>query len=152
MAEDYGLYDREALPNAINVFLNLAEQTWLRVAALMLGSFLAGMLVHLLLWELDGSRAQSIKIRGAEMARFGNYLQQIKSRISMQDSAKIRSYFASAKKFGIWAPDDQVVTAHTRSLIADYLTQVGTMLQHEHFRKAKQYAKDRKAAFDKAKA
>jgi hypothetical protein len=44
-------------------------------------------------------------ILGAEMARLGNYLGQIKD--PMQESAKIRSCFATAREFGIWAPDDE---------------------------------------------
>jgi hypothetical protein len=77
MAENYGWYDREALPNAINIFLSLAERTWLRVTALVLGGFVAGMLVDLFLRKLDGSRADTIKLFGAEMVKLGNYLDSL---------------------------------------------------------------------------
>src|SRR5262249_12099957 len=59
--------------------------------------------LDLVLRKLDGSRANERKMLGAEMAKYGNYLGQFGS---VPDSAKIKSYFHSARKFGIWAPDE----------------------------------------------
>jgi hypothetical protein len=153
MAENYGWYDREALPNAINIFLSLAERTWLRVTALVLGGFVAGMLVDLFLRKLDGSRADTIKLFGAEMVKLGNYVGQLKS--PMQESARIKSCFATARKLGLWVPDERIFRLHpprASQEISNYLMQVGTMLKDGNFREAKQDAKNSKAAFDKAYA
>ena len=62
----------------------------------------AGLWLDLVLRKLDGSRADSSKMLGTEMARYGNYLGQ---HGSMPDSAKIKSYFHSARESGLWAPD-----------------------------------------------
>jgi hypothetical protein len=137
MAENYGWYDREALPNAINVFLGLAEQTWFRTTALMLGSFLAGMLVDWLLRRLDVSRAKERQALGIEMRLLAYEL----PRLGLYElRPKIMSCLLTASKLGIWVPDQRVVEIHpdfTTKMITDYLIHVGTLLKDEHFIEAK---------------
>jgi len=72
MAENYGLYDREALPNIINAFVSLAEQTWLRITVLVLGGFVAGLWVDWLLRRLDRSRAEARENLGIAMTNLAN--------------------------------------------------------------------------------
>lgn len=152
MAENYGWYDREALPNAINVFLNLAEQPWFRTTALVVGGFVAGMLVDRLLRKLDGSRADKKKAIGTDMVALANNLSNLRDPMR-QGSPQIRSCFTAARKLGIWAPDQQVFIMHQERvwpLIRDYLLNVGTMLWDGHFSEAKQQAVNGKAAFANA--
>jgi len=70
--------------------------------------------------------------------------------------SRMMSCFTTARKFGIWVPDDRIFSinnpAHAMDLIADYLMDVGTMLIDGHFSEAKQHAKSRKAAFASAYA
>ena len=130
---------------------DLAEQTWFLVTASFLVGFAAGFLVKWLLQRLDGSRAKERKALGTEMARLGNYPAQIKFPFPTKEKAQIMSCFASAKKFGIWAPDGRAFpfqAARARSWITDYLSKVGQMLSDGNFREAKQYAKKRKVDFD----
>ena len=85
------------------------------------------------------------------MAYLGNYLGQIKFPFDTTYIARIMSCFASAKKFGIWAPDGQTFpfqAARARRLITDYLSKVGQMLSDGNFREAKRYAKKSKGDFD----
>jgi hypothetical protein len=135
----------------LKFLLDLAQQTWLPLAAWIFVGFVAGLWVAWLLQKLDGSRADKRKALGAEMAKLGNYLGQIKFPFPTKENARIMSCFASAKKFGIWAPDDRAFpfqAARARSLITDYLSKVGQMLSDGNFREAKQYAKKSKADFD----
>jgi len=140
--------------NAIPKFvLYLLQQTWLLVTALAVGCFVVGFLLGWFLRKVDGSRADERKIFGAEMARLGNYLEQLKS--PMQEIAKIRSTFATAKKLGLWAPDDRVFqlpSAVAYRAISNYLKQIGTLLKDGNFREAKQDAKKSKSAFEAAYA
>jgi hypothetical protein len=130
--------------NVVLKFLSdLWEQTWFRLTALSLCCFVAGLWVDWLLRKWDGSRAKQREALGAEMAKYGNYLGQFGS---VPDSAKINSYFHSAREFGIWAPDEVNIN-RAEKLIVDYLKNVGTLLRDEHFRQAKQYAKASKARF-----
>jgi len=176
MAENVGLYDRpqEAAGTALNFFLELSQQTWLRLTALSLGCFLAGLWVDWFLRRLDGSRAERRKALGAEMANLGKNIGLTKYHID-QVSPQIMSYLAAARRLGIWAPDDRIFSILTdrsmkaiksgrsymeptrevfdyvtlERMIVDYLTHVGTMLRGGNFREAKQYAKKSRADFDK---
>jgi len=135
----------------LHAALKLSEQTWFLVTASFLVGFVAGFLTKWLLQRLDGSRAKERKELGDEMAYLGNYLGQIKFPFDTTYIARIMSCFASAKKFGIWAPDGQTFpfqAARARRLITDYLSKVGQMLSDGNFREAKRYAKKSKGDFD----
>jgi len=133
----------DALHAILNFLLYLKQQPWFHTVGWIFVGLVAGLWLDLILRKLGGSRANERKILGAEMARYGNYLGQFGS---MPDSAKIKSYFHSAREFGIWAPD-AVNINRAEKLITEYLTNVGTLLQNGHFKKAKQYANQSKAAF-----
>ena len=53
----------------LKFLLDLSEQTWLRVTALLLFGFVAGLWVDWLLRKLDRSRADERKALGTEMVR-----------------------------------------------------------------------------------
>jgi hypothetical protein len=65
-AESIGLYERpgEAAGTVLNFFLSLAELPWLRVTALVLGGFVAGLWLDWLLRKLDRSREARSVSRG----------------------------------------------------------------------------------------
>jgi hypothetical protein len=154
MAENAGIYDQpgEAAGTVLNFFLSLSQQTWLRVTALTLGAFVAGLLLERRLQKLDRSRTEGRKDLGFEMIKFGNQLRGYSGQLQgeFMHRARIVSCFATARKFGIWAPNDRIFSVHpprAMDLIADYLMDVGTMLIDGHFSEAKQHAKSRKAAF-----
>src|SRR5262249_26477189 len=92
--------------------------------------------------------------------KFGNQLRgytgQLQGEFMHRARRNIVSCFATARKFGIWAPNDRIFSVPppgvAMDLIADYLMDVGTMLIDGHFSEAKQHAKSRKAAFASAYA
>ena len=133
----------DAIHVGLKFVLYVAQQPWLNTVGWIFLGLVAGLWLDPFLRKLDGSRSNERKVLGAEMAKYGNYLGQFGS---VPDSAKIKSYFHSARKFGIWAPDEVNIN-RAEKLIADYLKNVGTLLRDEHFRQAKQYAKASKARF-----
>ena len=154
MAENAGIYDRPggAAGTVLNFFLSLSQQTWLRVTALTLGAFVTGLVLERRLQKLDRSRTDKRKDLGFEMIKFGNQLRGYTGQLEgeFMHRARIVSCFATARKFGIWAPNDRIFSVHpprAMDLIADYLMDVGTMLIDGLFSEAKQHAKSRKAAF-----
>jgi hypothetical protein len=156
MAENVGIYDQpgEAAGTVLNFLLSLSQQSWLRVTALTLGAFVAGLLLERRLQKLDRSRIEERKDLGFEMIKFGNQLRgytgQLQGEYMNRARQKIASCFTTARKLGIWAPNDRIFSVHpprAMDLIADYLMDVGTMLIDGHFSEAKQLAKSRKAAF-----
>jgi hypothetical protein len=137
----------DAIHVGLKFLLYLAQQPWLHTVSWIFLGLVAGLWLDLVLRQLDGSRADSRKMLGTEMAKYGNYLGQPGS---MPDSARIKSYFHSAREFGIWAPD-AVNINRAEKLITEYLMNVGTMLRDGHFKKAKQAAKESKATFSASK-
>src|SRR5262249_26471462 len=97
---------RETANVVLKFLVDLSEQTWLRLTALSLGCFVAGLWVDWLLRKLDGSRAKERKKLGAEMVELGNRLRDMKYPTDIV-RPQIMSYFAAVRRVGIWAPDDQ---------------------------------------------
>jgi hypothetical protein len=158
MAENYGLYDREALPNIINAFVSLAEQTWLRITVLVLGGFVAGLWVDWLLRRLDRSRAEARENLGLEMRSLRTRIYQdvqLDVRFVWPDSmqpyrAQLMSVFLKAERFGLWAPHDRIFKVKDAfPVLMNYLDIVGQMLSDGHFNQAKKLALDAKRAIDK---
>jgi hypothetical protein len=122
----------------------LGEQAWLRITALILVGLMAGLWLDWFLRRLDDSRADEGKVFGGEMANFGETLVLIKD--PRKHSGRIRSYFTSARKFGIWAPDDRVFELppdDAKAVITEYLSTIGQMLKAGHFKEARLDAKER---------
>jgi len=133
---------RETANVVLKFLFDLSEQTWLHLTALSLGCFVAGLWVDWLLRRLDRSRADERKALGTEMANLGNELGLLTDPM-YQASPRIRSFFATARKLGIWVPDQRIFAMHperAKVLIKDYLTHVGTLLRDGHFLEAKRYA------------
>ena len=136
----------------LKILLDLSEQTWLRVTALALGCFVAGLWLDWLLRKVDSSRAKEREALGVEMRLLAYELPQLGPYVLRP---QMTSCFTTARKLGIWVPDQRVFALHidfAAPLIKDYLLNVGTMLKDGHFREAKQSAVNSKPAFDKAYA
>jgi hypothetical protein len=150
MAENYGLYDREALPQIINAFVSLAEQTWLRITVLVLAGFVAGLWLDWLLRRLDRSRAEARENLGIEMTNLANDIDNalaLVDRFRLPDfSPRLISAFIKAKQVGLWTPD----VGMPLNVVMDYLRHVGTLLSDGHFADAKQAALERKQAFSRS--
>jgi hypothetical protein len=147
------------LHTALKFLHDLSEQTWFRFTASMLVGFVAGLWVDSLLRKLDGSRAKQREALGTEMRILGHDLGRAHHRLEVNPMYKARprivSCFTTARKLGIWVPDDRIFSIHPPraiDLITDYLMDVGIMLRDGHFSEAKQHAKSRKPLFDKAYA
>jgi len=122
MAENAGIYDRPggAAGTVLNFFLSLSQQTWLRVTALTLGAFVTGLVLERRLQKLDRSRTDKRKDLGFEMIKFGNQLRgytgQLQGEFMHRARRNIVSCFATARKFGIWAPNDRIFSVAPRVL------------------------------------
>src|SRR5262249_8465609 len=99
---------------------------------------------------------------GFEMRSLGGHLRLSQLPI-YEDRPQIMSYLATARKFGIWVPDERVFEISKRAenlimedpirnVITEYLMNVGTLLEEGNFAEAKQHAENSKAAFAKAYA
>jgi hypothetical protein len=145
MAENFGLYDRDALPNAVSFLLGLADQSWVRATALGVTAFAAGLWTDWLLRRLDSTRAESRKKLGSEMSRLARPLPEGYVRL---ESPKVMSALIQAKKFGLWAPDlsapanglEHLPPAQLFKFLMEYFEAVGRLLEAGHFNEAKREA------------
>jgi hypothetical protein len=139
----------------LKFFLNLAEQTWLHVTALVLGGFVAGLWVDWLLRKFDGCRAEARENLGFEMKGIGHDMQSEMERGTLQLNVgpRLNSCFVSARKVGLWVPDARMFRVHPvfvdriQNILLNYLLHVGTLLSDGHFAEAKRAALQRKDAF-----
>jgi hypothetical protein len=151
LAENIGLYDRprETAGAVLNFFLSLAELPWLRVTALVLAGFVAGLWLDWLLRKFDGSRAKARENLGYEMMNLAHDIDNalaLVDRFRLQDfSPRLISAFIKAKQVGLWTPDVRMPL----NVVMPYLRHVGTLLSDGHFAEAKQAALECKEAFEK---
>jgi hypothetical protein len=132
----------ETAPAVLKFFLNLAQQTWLRVTALVLAGFVAGLWLDWLLRKLDGSRAKAREHLGTEMMDLARNINKALARHSdLQGfSPRLMSAFIKAKQLGLWAPTEFQSTGSNIPTLMGYLRHVGTLLRDRHFAEAKQAA------------
>jgi hypothetical protein len=149
----------DAIHAILKFLLNLLQHPWLHLAGWILVAFAAGLWLDWLLRRLDGSRAKQREALGIEMRLLAHDLGATNYPVMVNpmyvNRPRIVSCFTTARKFGIWMPDDRIFSIHpprAMDLVADYLNDVGIMLRDGHFREAKQHAKSREALFDKAYA
>jgi hypothetical protein len=140
----------------LKFLLNLAQQTWLRVTALVLGGFVAGLWVDWLLRKFDGSRAEARENLGIEMKKIGrdmNGEMECGRTVLLRASPRLNSCFTKARKVGLWVPDARIMKAQPllinriEYLLVEYLLHVGTLLSDGHFKEAKREASQHKDAF-----
>ena len=127
---------------------------WLRVTALVLGGFVAGLWVDWLLRKLDRSRNAAREKIGSEMQELANKLESASA--SAQGFPpyypELMSLLLKVLKHGIWTPVESIHRAEYRPAIWVYLTLVGTLLRDGHFDMARQAAWVLKNTFERASA
>jgi hypothetical protein len=141
----------------LKILLDLAQQSWVHVAAWILVGFVAGLWVYWLLSKLDDTRSKKRKALGYDMLKLGHHIGNYAGRIGGDPvnafRPQITSCFATARKLGMWVPGDRIFSIqrpYAMDLIVDYLTQVGQMLEDGNFSEAKREAKKIETNFNKA--
>jgi hypothetical protein len=138
---------RETTNVVLEFLLNLSEQTWFRVSALLLTGFVAGLWIDWLLRKL--SRADERKELGNDMLTVNYDLSGVRNPM-VRGAAALKSCFITAKKLGIWTPDRgifEIPSKQAYGTISNYLNAVGVLLSDGHFAEAKQVARNFEAAF-----
>jgi hypothetical protein len=124
----------------LRFLLDLSEQTWLRYTAFFLGGLVAGLWLDWFLRKLESSRTKEIKALGNEMISLADDLGRRTNPMD-RGSGQLRSCFITARKLGIWAPDERIFdNPRAFGFVRDYLMGIGNMLYDGHLSEAKQYA------------
>jgi hypothetical protein len=130
----------EAANVVLRFLLDLSERAWLRYAAFFLGGLVAGLWLEWFLRKLDSSGIEEINALGSGMIDLADNLSRMTNPTD-RGGSQLRLYFITARKLGIWAPDERIFNnPRAFGFVRDYLMGVGNMLRDGHFSEAKQYA------------
>jgi hypothetical protein len=136
-------------PNApaTTVFSNLVvlgHQLWFQFVLVLFTGIVLG-------FSLDWLARKSDQSKGSELRNLGSKFRTLSDSIKMTASSEwpnnvrdlkpeIMSALISAKKFGLWAPDERVYQFPDASFLCEYFKFVGKLLEDRHFDEAKREA------------
>jgi hypothetical protein len=150
-------------PNAVAwiVLIALArlfEQDWFRIALVCLTGIMIGAWLDWLARNADDRKAFKLRTLGFKFRGLANTIATRQKGFqsawpdNMSDlKPNITSAFISAKKLGLWVPDERAYKFEDASFLWDYLNAVGKLLEDRHFAEAKREAIVSKIILDKAK-
>lgn len=130
----------------LKFFLSLTEQTWLRVTALVLGGFVAGLWLDWLLRRLDRTRSTARKDLGIEMQDLAG---KLANGLTAPYYAELLSIFLKVGKLGVWTPIHYIQNEERRATLCGYLQLIGKLLNDGLFDDAKLAASMLKNSFEK---
>jgi hypothetical protein len=143
---------------ATTVFSNLVvlgHQLWFHFVLVFFTGIVLG-------FSLDWLARKSDRNKDAELRSLGSKFRTLSDSIKMTESSEwsknlsdlkpeIMSAFISAKKFGLWAPDERVYQFPDASFLCEYFKFVGKLLEDRHFDEAKREALAWKQFLDRGK-
>jgi hypothetical protein len=147
-------------PNApgTTVFSNLVvlgHQLWFQFVLVLFTGIVLG-------FSLDWLARKADQNKGSELRNLGSKFRTLSDSIKMTASSEwpnnvrdlkpeIMSALISAKKFGLWAPDERVYQFPDASFLCEYFKFVGKLLEDRHFDEAKREALAWKRFLDRGK-
>ena len=147
-------------PNApaTTVFSNLVvlgHQLWFQFVLVFFTGIVLG-------FSLDWLARKSDRNKDSELRSLGSKFRTLSDSIKMTSSSEwpnnvrdlkpeIMSALISAKKFGLWAPDERVYQFPDASFLCEYFKFVGKLLEDRHFDEAKREALAWKQFLDRGK-
>jgi hypothetical protein len=148
-------------PNAITttVFNNLValgQQRWFQTALVFSTGIVIGISLDWLGRKSDEKKASELRSLGSKLRSLSDIIKTRTASSGWADSARalkpeIMSAFISAKKFGLWVPDERVYQFPDASFLCEYLRFIGRLLEDGHFEEAQREALAWKPFFTRAK-
>src|SRR6266850_1430110 len=146
-------------PIASTVFNNLlalGQQRWFKFALVFLTGIVVGVSLEWLSRKSDEKKAFELRSLGS---KFRSLSDNIKARTTLSgwpDNVRdlkpaILSALISAKKFGLWVPNEHMYQLPDASFLCEYFKCVGKLLEEGHFDNANSEALSWRPFLDKAK-
>jgi len=134
--------------------LALGQQRWFGFVLVFLTGVVVGVSLEWLNRRSDERKASELRSLGS---KFRSLSDSIKSRTASSGwpdnvrdlKSAVLSAFGSAKKFDLWAPDEQVYLLPDASFLCEYFRCVGKLLEDGHFDKARSEALSWRPFLDK---
>jgi hypothetical protein len=142
---------------AITVFDNLlafGQQPWFKFALVFLTGIVVGISLEWLSRKADEKRASELRSIGAKFRSLSDSIKVRSESSAWPDNVRdlqpaILSVFISAKKFGLWVPNEHVYQLPDASFLCEYFRCVGKLLEDGHFDKANSEALSWKPFLDR---
>jgi len=134
----------------------LGQQRWFKFVLVFLTGIVIGVSLEWLNRKADEKRAYELRSLGS---KFHSLSDSIKTRTASSGwpdnvhdlKPAILSAFISARKFGLWAPNEHVYQLPDASFLCEYFRCVGKLLEEGHFDSANSEALSWKPFLDQAK-
>jgi hypothetical protein len=147
-------------PNAVatTVFSNLValgHQLWFQFVLVFFTGIVLGISLDWLARKSDQNKASELRSLGSKFRTLSDNIKMTASSEwpnNVRDlKPEIMSALISAKKFGLWAPDERVYQFPDASFLCEYFKFVGKLLEDRHFDEAKREALAWKQFLDRGK-
>ena len=138
----------------LNNLLVLGQQRWFQFALVFLTGIVIGISLDWFNRKSDEKKASELRTLGS---KFRILSEGIKTRTALSGwtnnvrdlKPEILSAFISAKKFGLWVPNEHVYELPDASFLCEYFGFIGKLLEDGHFDEANSEARAWKPFLDK---
>jgi hypothetical protein len=145
-------------PMATTVFNNLlalGQQRWFKFALVFLTGIVIGVSLEWLNRKSDEKKASELRSLGSKFRSLSDSIKIRTASSVWPDNVRdlkpaILSAFISARKFGLWVPNEHVYQLPDASFLCEYFRCVGKLLEDGHFDRANSEALSWKPFLDKA--
>jgi hypothetical protein len=148
-------------PNAMastvfNNLLTLGQQRWFKFALVFLTGIVIGVSLEWLNRESNERQAFELRSLGSKFRSLSDNIKARTASSGWPDNVRdlkpaILSAFISAKKFGLWVPNEHVYQLPDASFLCEYFKCVGKLLEDGYFDEANSEALSWKPFLDKVK-
>ena len=148
---------RNAMATTVfNNLLALDQQRWFKFALVFLTGIVIGVSLEWLNRKSDEKKASDLRSLGSKFRSLSDSIKTRTASSGWPDNVRdlkpaILSAFTSAKKFGLWVPNEYVYQLPDASFLCEYFRSVGKLLEDGHFDRANREALSWRPFLDKVK-
>ena len=141
---------------AFNNLLALGQQRWFKFALVFLTGIVIGVSLEALSRKSDEKKAFELRSLGSKFRSLSDNIKVRAAAPAWPDNVRdlkpaMMSAFVSARKFGLWAPNEHIYQLPDPSFLCEYFRSVGKLLEDGHFDEANSEALSWKPFLDKVK-
>jgi hypothetical protein len=136
--------------------LALGQERWFKFAVVFLTGIVIGVSLEWLSRKSDDKKAFELRSLGSKFRSLSDNIKVRTASSAWPDNVRdlkpaILSAFISARKFGLWAPNEHVYQLPDASFLCEYFRSVGKLLEDGHFDEANSEALSWTPFLDKMK-
>ena len=150
------VFPNATVTTVFNELLALGQQRWFKFALVFLTGIVIGVSLEWLNRKSDEKKASELRSLGSKFRSLSDSIKIRTASSVCPDNVRdlkpaILSAFMSARKFGLWVPNERVYQLPDASFLCEYFRCVGKLLEDGHFDEANTEALSWKPFLDKVK-